>query len=432
MTFPVKLDWLTVLSQNVSSMWVWYAIFHQTGLADIALSKCPQAVSVAWDFLPLNWLTVQFQNVSREWVWPGIFWQTGLADSALSKCVQGVSVTQHFLWNWIGWQCSLKMCPGSECFLAFPTKLNWLIVLSQNVSSLWVWCGICQTGLADSGLSKYVQKVSVTWHFQPNWSLLTVLFQNVSRKWVWCGISCQTGLFWQCPFKMCPACKCDVAFPAKLDWLTVSFQNVSREWVWCDISCQTGLCWQCSLKMCPESECDLAFSAKLDWLTVLSQNVSRLWVWPGICQTGLCWWCSLIMCPGSKCVLPFSVKVDWLTVLSSKCVQHVSVKWYCLPNWTGWQCSLKMCPVCEYDLALPAKWDFSDTALSKCVQYVSVIWHFLPNWTFLIVPSQNVSRKWVWSGISSKIGLCWQCSLKMCSVCECDVLFPAKLLTVLS
>jgi len=44
---------------------------------------------------------------------PGISCQTGLADSALSKCVQAVSVD-----------------------LAFSIKLDWLTGLSQNVSSM--------------------------------------------------------------------------------------------------------------------------------------------------------------------------------------------------------------------------------------------------------------------------------------------------------
>ena len=92
---------------------------------------------------------------------PGISCQSGLADSALSKCVQTVSVAWHYLPNWTGWQRSLKMCPDCECGLAFPFKLDWLTVLSQHVSRLWVWPGItCQTGLADTALSKCVQTVS--------------------------------------------------------------------------------------------------------------------------------------------------------------------------------------------------------------------------------------------------------------------------------
>jgi len=245
---PAKLDWLTVLFQNVSREWVWPVIFCQTGL------------------------TVLSQNVSRLWVWPGISCQTGLAEIALSKCVQEVSMTISCQTG-LDWQCSLKMCPGCECNLGFPAKLDWLILLFENVSRKSVWPGIsCQTGLADITLSKCVQKVSATWYFPPNWTS------------------------WQCSLKMCPESECNLGFPAKLDWLTVLSQNVSRLWVWSGISCQTGLAdsalskcvqevsviwylpnwtsWQCSLKMCPGSECNIAFPVKLDWLTVLFQNVS--------------------------------------------------------------------------------------------------------------------------------------------------------------
>jgi len=336
LAFSAKLDWLTVPSQNMSSMWVWPRISCQTGLADSALSKCVQAVSLPWHFLSnwtgwqcflkmcpgcecnlefpakLDWLTGLFQNVSRLWVWSGNFCQTGLANRALSKCVQAVSVPWHFLSNWTGWHCSLKMCPGCECDLGFPAKLDCLIVLSQNVSREWVQPGIsCQTGLADSVLSKCVQAVSVIWHFLPNWS------------------------GWQCSFKMCPGCECDLASTVKLDWLTGLSQNVSRLWVQPGISCQTGLAdsalskcvqgvsatwdflpnwtgWQGSLKICLGSECALAFPAKLDWLTMLFQNMSRKWVWPGFsCQTRLA------------------------DRTLSKCVQDVSVPWHFLLNWTG-------------------------------------------------------------------------------------------------
>jgi len=188
-------------SQNVSSgQWVLSGTSSQTGLANSALSKCVQKVSVIWHFLPnltvwpcslkmcpacecdlafhvtLDCLTVPCQNVSRLWVWPGIFCQTGLADCISSKCIQVVSVTWHFLPQWTAWQCSLKMSPESEYNLIFSAKLDalskcgqevsvtchlleWLTVLSQNLSSVWVWSGIsCQTGLADSlsALSKWV------------------------------------------------------------------------------------------------------------------------------------------------------------------------------------------------------------------------------------------------------------------------------------
>jgi len=137
----------------------------------------------------LDWLTVLSENVSSMWVCPGIFCQTGLADSALLKCVQTVSVSCDFL-NWTVWQCSLKMCPGCECVQAFSAKLDWLAVLPQkhvqvvsvsrhflpnwtdwqcslkNVSSMWgCSCIFCQISLADSALWKCIQNVSVFWHF---------------------------------------------------------------------------------------------------------------------------------------------------------------------------------------------------------------------------------------------------------------------------
>jgi len=158
--------------------------------------------------------------------YPGISCQTELADRALWKCVQGVSVSWNFLPNWTGWPCSLKMCPGCECVLEFSAKLDWLTVLSGNVSSVWVCPGIsCQTGLADSAIWKCVQDVSLFWDFLPNW----------------------TG--WQCCLKMSPVCECVLGFPAKLNWLTVFSENVSRLWVCSGIFCQTGLAdgalWKC-------------------------------------------------------------------------------------------------------------------------------------------------------------------------------------------
>jgi len=218
LAFPAKLDWLTVLSENVCRLWVDSGISCQTGVADSALWKCVQGVSVYWHFLPnwtswqcslkvypgcecvlafpakVDWLIVLSENMSRLWVCPGIFCQTGLTDSALWKCVQGVSVSWHFLPIWTDWRCSLKMCPGCECVLAILAKLDWLTVFSKNLSRMWVCPGIfCETGLADSALWKCVQDVSVSWHFLPN------------------------GTDWQCSLKMCPGCECVLEFPAKLD-----------------------------------------------------------------------------------------------------------------------------------------------------------------------------------------------------------------------
>jgi len=333
LAFPAKLDWLTVVYGNVSRMWVCPGISCQTGLADSALWKCIQVVSLSWHFLPnwtgwqcslkmcpececvlafpakLDWLTVLYENVSSVWVYPGIFCQTGLADSALWKCVQRVSVSRHFLPNWTGWQCSLKMCSGCECVLAFSANLDWLTVLSENVSRMWVsWHFL--PNWSSWALWNCVQAVSVSWHFLPNW----------------------TG--WQCSMKICPVCEYILAFAAKLDWLTVHFENVSSMWVCPGICCQNWTGWQYSLKMCPGCECLLAFPAELDWLTVLSENVSRLWVYSGIsCQSGL------------------ADSALW------KCVQAVSGFWHFLWNWAGWQCSLKMYPGCEWVLAFPAKLD---------------------------------------------------------------------------
>ena len=146
--FLAKLDWLTVFSK-----------------------MCPVCECVLAFNVKLDWLTVVYENVSRLWVCPSISCQTGLADSGLWKCVQDVSVSWYFLPNWTGWQCSLKMYPGGEFVLAFPAKLNWLTVFSKNVSRMWVCSGIsCQTGLADSALWKCVQRVSISWHFLPNWT----------------------------------------------------------------------------------------------------------------------------------------------------------------------------------------------------------------------------------------------------------------------
>jgi len=406
LAFLARLDYLTVVSENVSRMWVCCDISCQTGLANSAVWKCVQYVSVSWSFLPnwtgwqcflkmcpececvvtfpakLDWLTVLSENVSRLWVCPGISCQTALADSAL------------------------KMCSACECVLAFPAKLDWLIVLSENVSRLWVCPDIsCQTGLADSALSKCVQLVSVSWDFLPNW------------------------IDWQCSLKTCPVCECALGFSAKLDWLTVLSENVSRLWVCHVISCQTGLAdsapWKCvqyvsvfwhflpnwltvlsenvsSLWVCP-GICVLAFPAKLDWLTVLSENVSSLWVYSGIfCQTGL----------ADSAFL--------------KCVQLVSVSWHFLPNWTGWQCSVKMCSVCECVLA------FLPNALTvhfkmcpgcECVLEFSAKCAEWQCSVKMCPGCECVPSNWT----------AWQGSLKMCPECECVLAFPAKLhwLTVL-
>jgi len=145
---------------------------------------CPACECVLAFSAKLDRLTVLSQNVSRMWVCSGIPCQTALADSALSKCVQDVSVFWHFLPDCAGWQCSLKMCPGCECVLALPARLCWLTVLSQNVSRMWVCFGIsCQTGLADSALSNCVQTVSVSllfWQTGLADSALSKCIQTVS------------------------------------------------------------------------------------------------------------------------------------------------------------------------------------------------------------------------------------------------------------
>ena len=216
LAFPAKLDWLTVLSENVSSMWVLWNFLPNWTSWHCSL-KCVQGVSVLEFSAKLEWMTVLSENVSSLWVcfgiscqpgladsaiwnvssvWvcPEISCQTGLANSAFWKCVQRVSVFWDCLPNWTGWQCSLKMCPDCECVLAFPAKVDWLTVLSENVSSMWV-----------------------SWDFLPNW----------------------TG--WPCSLKMCPGCECVLEFSAKLNWLTVLSENVSRVWVCPGIFCQTGL-----------------------------------------------------------------------------------------------------------------------------------------------------------------------------------------------
>jgi len=423
--FPAKLDWLTVPSENVFRLWVCPGISCQTGLADSALWKYVQCVSVFWDFLP-NWLTVLSENVSRVWVCPGISCQTGLANSALWKCVQGVSVFWDFLPTWTGWQCSLKMCLACECVLGLPAKLDWLTVLSENVSRAWVCSGFaCQIGLANSAFWKCVQAVSVFWHFLPN----------------------RTG--WQFSLKMCPGCECVLVFPAKVDWLTVLSENVSSLWVCFGISYQTGLAdtalWKCL------------------------QFVSVCW---HFLPKGAGWQCYLKMCPGCECVLEFLCQTGPADSALWKCLQYVSVSWHFLPNWTGWQCSLTMCPGCECVLGLPAKLDWqcsvkmcqrlwvcfgiscqtglADSALWKCVQAVSVFWHFVPDWTgwqsslkmcpvcecdlalpakldWLTVLPENVSSMWVCSVIACQTGLADKFSLKMCPGCECVLGFPAKL-----
>jgi len=245
LAFPAKLNWLRVLYENVYSVWVCPGISCQTELADSALSE---NVSRMWVHSGISCQTeladsALSENVSSGWVCLGIFCQTGLPDSAfwkclqnvsgfwhflavtatLWKCVQAVSVSWHFLpnwtgWqcsmqmcpvcecvlafsaNWTGWQCSLKMCADCECFLAFPAKLDWLTVLSENVSRMWVCPGIsCQSGLAYSTLWKCVQAVSVSWHFLSIWTGWYCSFENVSSMWVWPGISWLAySALWKC------------------------------------------------------------------------------------------------------------------------------------------------------------------------------------------------------------------------------------------
>jgi len=165
----------------------WHFLQIWTGW-QCSLKMCPGCESFP---AYLDWLTVLSEYVSRVWVWPGISCQSGLADSALWKCVQAVSVFWHFLQIWTDWQCSLKMCPGCECVLAFSVKLDWLTVLSENVSSLWVCSGIfCQTELADSTLLKTNQDVSVFWQFLSHWQWLTnsILINTLFR---WCVLLVQ-------------------------------------------------------------------------------------------------------------------------------------------------------------------------------------------------------------------------------------------------
>ena len=108
------------------------------------------------------------------------------------------------------WQYSIKMCLGCECVLGFSSKLDWLAVLKNHMSSLWVcsyiklvhWqlslkmCSGCECVLAllakFDWCSKCIQAVSVFLHFLLN--LIDTGLQNVFRLWVSSSIFSQTQL----------------------------------------------------------------------------------------------------------------------------------------------------------------------------------------------------------------------------------------------
>ena len=119
---------LTILYQNVFRLWVcsskldWLAVPKHICLVcecvlisnlttDNYPSKCVQAVSVSWHFLPN---LTGAQNIFRVWVCFYIFY-----------------------WTWL--TLAFKMCSGCECPLAFSLRLNWLTMLLQNVFRVWVF-----------------------------------------------------------------------------------------------------------------------------------------------------------------------------------------------------------------------------------------------------------------------------------------------------
>jgi len=460
---------------NMSRKWVCSGIFWQ---AEWLIRKCVQRVSEFWHLLA-SWMADKAspENVSREWVGCGIFWQAGWLMRLLPKmcpacecvlaspgkldgwwgsswkCVQHVSVFWHLLASWMSdeapsenvsreWVCSgifwqagwlirplLKMCPGSECFLA------------SSSGKLDGWWG---------SFWKCVQSVSVFWHLLPSWMADEAPSENVSRMWVCSAIFCQAGWLMRLLLKMCPGCECVLAFSAKLDvwwglfWKCVQgvsvfwhllaswmadeapSENVSSLWVPSGIFCQAEWLMRLLLKMCPERECVLASSAKLDgwrgsfwkcvqqvsvfwhllpsWMAdeASSENVSREWVCSGIFwQAGWLMMPLLKMCPDCECLLASSGKLDGWWGSFWNCVQSVSVFWHLLASWMAdeapsenvsslWVCSGKL------DGWWGSYW--------KSVQDVSVFWHLLPSWMSDEAPSENVSRMWVCSGIFCQAG----------------------------